>query len=55
MGRVGVGGGVLIGVEEEGEAAVLAVDDIEWDGGRVGVPVEVVVNALLGGEEDVVE
>ncbi|PON79322.1 hypothetical protein TorRG33x02_236040 [Trema orientale] len=48
---------VLVGVEEEGEASVLLLDEILVVGSGVdledGVPVVVVVDAPLGGEEDV--
>lgn len=47
----------LVGVEEEGEAAVLFLDEVEVVGAAVeledGVPVGVAVDALVGGKEDV--
>ena len=47
----------LVGVEEEGKAAVLFLDQVQVVGAAVhledGVPVGVVVDALVGGEEDV--
>lgn len=58
-GMVGEGEAALIRVEEEGETAVLLLDKIEVVGAAIdaedGVPVRVVgvVDALLGGEEDV--
>lgn len=54
---VGEGKAGLVGMEEEGEAAVLFFDEIDVVGAAVdledGVPVGVVVDALFGGEEDV--
>lgn len=58
-GGVGVGEAVLVGVEEEGEASVLLFYEIEVATAAVDlknsvpVVVAVVVDALLGGEEDV--